>query len=60
MAQKARIKKLRGKGRRRLVRYTLDELRALPDRTRPDAPIGPDPPEEFWRTAKVVWPKPQP
>ena len=58
MTKTRRTKKLRGKGRRRLVRYTLEELRALPDRTRPDAAIGPDPPEEFWRTAEARRPGP--
>ena len=35
---------------------SLDDLAALPDRTRPDAPEGPSLGPDFWKTAKVVFP----
>ncbi len=36
-------------------RYSLDDLRHLPDRTRADAPIRPVP-QGFWKRARVVFP----
>ncbi len=35
---------------------SADDLAALADRTRADAPEGPPLGPEFWRTAKVVYP----
>lgn len=37
----------------RIKRYTLDEVKRLRSRTVPNPPIGPDPPEEFWKKARV-------
>lgn len=34
----------------------MDEVKRLRGRTVPDPPIGPDPPERWWKTARVVLP----
>lgn len=43
-----------------IVRYTMDEILEMRDRgeslTRPDAPEGPDLPDDFWEEAVVVHP----
>jgi uncharacterized protein (DUF4415 family) len=39
--------------------YSLEQLKAMrargESRTRPDAPIGPDPPKTFWKRARVMF-----
>lgn len=35
---------------------SLDEIKKMEDRSRPDAPIGPPLGADFWATAKVVYP----
>lgn len=39
-----------------MTTVSVDDLNALPDRTRPDAPEGPSLGADFWRAAKVVFP----